>query len=259
MGPISNGIDNVRSFELPAGIRRDGECACEPRAAFVRWRSAWADKLYQVYVNGRYAGTTVDSEQREMVVSVPTAVEACARIEVFAVDAEQGHIDFSEEVGLSCGQSGRVRLTLLRGQELPPGSVVYIYFDNGTGEIDYGEPIDDWPIGVWPVWQDKAGFGMSRFGASDVGYDSSAAVGFGEGSFGAGLFGLDADTMEWFSEPLEAGVYKFGVSVIDGDGNESGSSETGAITVTPAARPAGRVSGASFDKQTNQLILSVSN
>ena len=68
MGPISNGIDNVRSSELPAGIRRDGECACEPRAALVRWRSAWADKLYQVYVNGRYAGTTVDSEQRQMVV-----------------------------------------------------------------------------------------------------------------------------------------------------------------------------------------------
>ena len=99
---------------------------------------------------------------------------------------------------------------------------------------------------------------MSRFGESDFVFDSAAAVGFGKGSFGKGQFGLDADTLEWVSEPLQAGVYKFAVKITDEAGNESISSESGQITVTPAARPAEEVSIFSFDKQTNQLVLSIS-
>jgi len=147
---------------------------------------------------------------------------------------------------------------LLRGQNLPIGATAQIYFDNEMGEIDYDNPLTDSPIRVWPAWQDKAGFGMSRFGVSDFGYDSAAAAGFGEGSFGHGQFGLDADTFNWVSKPMRAGVYKFGVKVRDLAGNESGGSETAQVTVTPAARPAEQVSVSSFDKQTNQLVLSVS-
>ncbi len=98
---------------------------------------------------------------------------------------------------------------------------------------------------------------MSRFGASDFGYDSAAAVGFGKGSFGNAQFGLDADTFEWVSSPMQVGVYKFAVKITDEVGNESIASETGQVTVTPAARPAEQVSVFSFDKQTNQLVLSV--
>jgi hypothetical protein len=141
---------------------------------------------------------------------------------------------------------------------LPVGSTAQVYFDNGTGEIDYGNALNCSPIQIWPAWQDKAGFGMSKFGASDFGYDSAAAVGFGKGSFGEGWFGLDADTFEWVSRALQAGVYKFAVRVTDKEGNESVSSETGQITVTPAARPAEQVSISSFDKQMNQLVLSIS-
>jgi len=256
---ISSGIEKVRAFELPGGIRQDGRCVAEPRTAFVRWHSGWSDKHYQVYVNGRYAGATVDSEQREMLVQVPSFVGRPVRIEVFAVGAEDAHIDFSDEIVYSAGQSGRVRMTFLRGQDLPIDSTAEIYFDNGTGQIDYDNPVNSSAIRVWSSWQDKCGFGMSRFGAADFGYDSSAAVGFGRGSFGQGQFGLDADTFEWVSEPLQAGVYKFAVKITDGAGNESLSSETCEITVTPAARPAEQVEVSSFDKQTNELILSVSH
>jgi hypothetical protein len=82
---------------------------------------------------------------------------------------------------------------------------------------------------------------MSGFGVGDFGYDSAAAVGFGKGSFGHGQFGLDADTIEWISPLLMAGVYKFGVKVTDGAGNQSSASETEPITVMPAARPAEQV------------------
>jgi hypothetical protein len=144
----------------------------------------------------------------------------------------------------------------LRGQDLPVGSIAQLRFDNGTGEIDYDSPLSSSPIRVWPAWQDKAGFGMSKFGAGDFGYDSAAAVGFGKGSFGRGQFGLDADTIEWISQALEAGVYKFAVTIADAVGNES-SNETDQITVVPAAKPAEQVSVSSFDKQMNQLVLSV--
>jgi len=258
MALISSGIERVRAFELPGGIWSDGGYVGTPRIALVRWRSAWSDKFHQIYVNGQYAGVTVDSQQRQMIVQMPTSLESPVRIEVFAVEAEQANTDFSSEIDSSIGQSDRVRISVLRSQGLPIGATAQIYFDNGTGEIDYDKALNDSPIRVWPVWQDKAGFGMSRFGASDFGYDSAAAVGFGKGSFGHGQFGLDADIFEWTSPPLCAGVYNFAVKVTDEAGNESSGNETGQVTVTPAPRSAERISISSFDKQTNQLVLNVS-
>jgi len=256
MSLVSDGIESVRVYELPVGIRADGGYVGLPRAALVRWRSDLNGMLYQVYVNGQYAGTTVDSQQREIVVALPTSLESPVRIEVFAVECEQGHIDFSGELERPAVDSGRVRLSLLRGQNLPIGAIARVYCDGGSGQIDYQNPVGE-PIRIWAAWQDKAGFGMSRFGSSDFGYDSAAAVGFGAGNFGDGQFGLDADTIEWTSPPLTAGVYKFAVKVFDQAGNESSVSETGPVTVTPAARPVEGLSIYSFDKQTNQLVLGV--
>ena len=255
MALISNGIDCVRALELPCGIRADGNYIGTPRAVLVRWRSGSDDVLYQVYVNGQYAGATIDAQQREMIVPLPTSPQSPVRIEVFAVQHEQAHIDFSGEIKQPPVDSGRVRISLLRSQNLPTGATAIFYFDSGTGEIDYQMPFSDLPIRIWPGWQDKAGFGMSKFGISDFGYDSAAAAGFGKGSFGNGQFGLDADTIEWVSPVLAAGEYKFAVKVLDERGNVSSGSETEPITVTPAARPAEKLSISSFDKQTNQLVL----
>jgi hypothetical protein len=255
MALISNGIDCVRALELPCGIRADGNYIGTPRAALVRWRSGLDDALYQVYVNSQYAGATIDTQQRELIVPLPTSPQSPVRIEVFAVQPEQAHIDFSGEIKQPPVDSGRVRISLLRSQNLPTGATAIVYFDSGTGEIDYQMPFSDLPIRIWPSWQDKAGFGMSKFGISDFGYDSAAAAGFGKGSFGNGQFGLDADTIEWVSPVLAAGVYKFAVKVLNERGNVSSDSETEPITVTPAARPAAKLSISSFDKQTNQLVL----
>lgn len=256
---ISEGIENVRAFELPAGIWANGDCIGTPRTALVKWadKTNQDDMLYQVYVNGRYAGATVDNRQRQMIVPVPSSFQSAVRIEVFAVEAEQAHTDFSKELVSPPAVSGRVRISLLRSQNLPSDATAEIYFDNGTGVIDYSQPLSNRPIRLWPAWQDKAGFGMSRFGTGDFGYDSAAAVGFGKGCFGQGQFGLDADAIEWISPLLMAGVYKFGVKITDGAGNKSSASETEAITVIPAVRPAEQVSISSFDKQTNELVLNI--
>jgi hypothetical protein len=259
MGLISSGIEKVRAFELPAGIWADGEYVGAPRTALVKWQSCLSDMFYQVYVNGQYAGTTVDSQQRQMIVPIPTSFKSPVRIEVFAAEAEQAGTDFSNEIARSPADSGRVRMSLLRSQNLPIGATVEIYFDNGMGEIDYDKPLTDSPIRIWPAWQDKAGFGMSRLGVGDFGLDWAAGVGFGKGSFSNGQFGLDADTIEWTSPPMQAGVYKFAVKVANEAGNESSVSETGPITVTLAAKPAEKVSIFSFDKQANQLVLKITN
>ena len=255
----SNGIDSVRAFDLPAGIWSDGQYVKEPRIALVKWRSTFSDKFHQVYVNGRYAGTTLDSGQRQLIVPVPTSPESPVQIEVFAVEAEYADTDFSSELVGPPVDSGRVTITLLRSQSLPTRATADIYFDNGTGDINYTAALTDPPIRIWPAWQDKAGLGMSRFGLGDFGWDSAAAVGLGNGSFGHGQFGLDADTIEWTSPSLPSGTYKFGVKVRDASGRQSTGSETGPITVTPAARPAEGLSISSFDKQTNQLVLNIEN
>ncbi|HUU18717.1 MAG TPA: hypothetical protein VMW72_16325 [Sedimentisphaerales bacterium] len=259
MGLISTGIEKVRAFELPAGIWADGKCVETPRAALVKWsaKANSSDMFYQVYVNGQYAGATIDGRQRQMIVPIPTSLESAVRIEVFAVEAEQASTDFSNELVNPPTTSERVRISLLRSQNLPSDATAEIYFDNGTGEVDYDTPLTNSPIRIWPAWQDKAGFGMSKFGVDDFGYGSAAAVGFAKGSFAHGQFGLDADTIEWVSQPLQAGVYKFGVKVINGRGNESNANATEPITVIPAARPAERLSISSFNKQTNQLALKI--
>ena len=259
MALISISIESVRTYELPCGIRADGECIGTPRRTLVKWKSGLSDKLYQIYVNGRFAGATLDSQQRQIVVAIPTSFESAVRIEVFAVEPEQVDIDFSSELNQPATDSGRVKISLLRSQSLSIDATAEIYFDNGTGEIDYEKPLSDSPIRIWPTWQDKSGFAMSRFGVGDFGYESAAAVGFGKGCFGHGQFGLDADTIEWTSPPLPAGVYKFGVKLIDKAGNQSSVSQTEPITVTPAAKPAKNLSITSFDKQANQLVLKVTN
>lgn len=258
MGLISSGIDMVRAFELPGGIWADGRYVGAPRIALIKWRSSWDDKFYQVYVNGWYGGATVDNQQRQMIVQIPTCLQVPVRVEVFAVEATWADTDFSSELDLSKSHSGRVRISMLRDQNLPIGTTAQIYFDNGTGQIDYDNPLNDSPMRIWPVWQDKAGFGMSRFGVSDFGYDSAAAIGFGVGSFGNGQFGLDADIFELISPLMNAGVYKFAVKITDEAGNESSGSESRQVTVTPVAKPAEDLSISSFDKDTNQLVLSIS-
>lgn len=259
MSLISSGIEEVVVFELPGGVWADGDSFGSPRVALVRWRSSWSDKFYQVYVNGKYAGVTQNSIERQMIVGLPSCLQVPVRIEVFAVDVEDLYTDFSDAFDLSENYSGRMKIKLLRDQNLPVGATAQVYFDNRTGQIDYDNPISSRPIRIWGAWQDKAGFGLSRFGFSDFGFDSSAAVGFGKGSFGHGWFGLDADVIEWVSPVLAAGVYKFAVKITDGFGNESAASETRTVTVMPAARPADELDISSFDKVTNQLVLKITD
>jgi hypothetical protein len=257
MSLIADGINKVRVFDVPAGIWTNGDYFACPRVALVDWHSDWTDKLHQVYVNGRCAGTTVDVHQKQLVVHLPGSPATAVRIEVFAVEPQSAHIDLGSELS-QAADTGRVKLRILRSQLLPLGATIQVYSDNGSGVIDYGDPVSNEPIQVWPSPYDKTGFGACCFGEGDFGFESAAAVGFGRGDFGLGQFGLDVDSVEWISEPLDKGIYRFAARVIDKDGNQSDAAETEPITVILAARPATALTVLSFDKQTNKLVLGVS-
>jgi len=256
MSLIANGINKVRIFEVPAGIWPSGEYFACPRVAVVRWSSEWADKLYQVYVDGLHAGTTTDIYQRQLVVHVPDSSASAVRIEVFAIEPRFANIDFSSKLSRA-NSAGRVKLRMLRNQLLPPDSKIQIYSDNGSGTVDFDNPINDEPLQIWPSPYDKAGFGTSRFGHGDFGFDSASASGFGMGDFGIGQLGLDTDSIEWTSRPLSKGIYIFSVKVIDKDGNQSDAIDTGPVTIMPAAKPVTALTVLSFDKQANKLVLSI--
>ncbi len=259
MSFLREGIDRVRVFPLPDGVAADGRSAAVSRTALVTWRSSHADRLHQVYADGRFAGATLDAQQRSLVIQAPSSFQSAVRIEVIAVEPQLAHVDFAAQLAGLAGDNGRVKLTLLRSQALPIGATINVYTDNGTGQIDYTEPVNAAPLAVWPCAQDKAGFGMAQFGTVDFGYDSAAAVGCGKGSFGRGQFGLNADTLEWISPELPLGHYRFGVKVTDTHGNVSLASETEPIAVVPPAAPAAGLDIVAFNPATNRLTLCISD
>jgi hypothetical protein len=256
---LRDGIHSVRVLVLPDGIAPGGAPAAVSRTALVSWCSSNEGMFHQVYVNGWFGGATLDARQRQLVIHAPSSFQSAVRVEVIAVEPKDAHADLACQLDRPASGCGRVRLILLRSQALPAEARADFYFDNGTGEIDYKQPLNACPIPIWPCLQDKAGFGTTKFGRGDFGYDSAASVGFGKGSFGNGQFGLDADILEWISPVLPLGRYRFGVKVGDRQGNESSASETQAMYVIPAARPAAKLTVTAFDPQTSQLTLSVSD
>lgn len=253
---VSSGIDKVRAFGLAAGIGADGTAVNEPVNILVKWRSEHEDKLHQVYINSELAGVTDDCFQRTIIATVRSVMSSSAKIEIYAVGMDEGDVDFSVQLE-NMMQFGRVSLGWAREQSLPLDGMGQVFSDGGGGVVDYDKPLAGSGLRLWPAWQDKGGFGLSRFGASDFGYDGSAAVGFGRGSFGEGDFGFDADAINWQSSELATGEYKFAVGISDREGNESSAIETDVITVIRAAGGAEEIAVESYDKDQDELVLSV--
>ena len=257
MGLVSSGINCVRAFGLAAGIKASGGAINEPLCALVKWRSEHEDKLHQVYVDGEFAGVTAEFAQREIVVGIRCSQSSGARIEVYAVEPGEAHIDFGQGLE-SHGKRGRVELGWMRGMQLPFGGKAEVYSDNGSGEIDYGSPVTQDGILLWPGWQDKAGFGNGRFGVGDFGFDGCAAVGLGLGVFGKGEFGFDADEIRWMSGELETGRYKFAVETTNPSGRACSSPvESEQVVLIRAAQPGESLEIDSYDKGVDEIEFSV--
>lgn len=252
---ISSGIDQVRAYALPGGIGADGNTINEPLSVLVSWQSIHDDKLHQIYINGELCRFTEDVLQRQTVLSFCSSWESVVRIEVFAVEPIEGMNDYSSELEYSDGN--RVRVSWVRKAAIPLESVVDIFSNGGSGEIDFQEPVKE-GLSCWDVWQDKWGFGLAGFGVSDFGYDGVGAVGFGRGCFGGGEFGFDAEESEWISGELKAGEYQFGIKIRSRQGNvQEVTCEAGPVTVLPAAKAAVDLSVKSYDAGSNLLVFAV--
>jgi len=240
---------------LAAGIGASGATANEPLSCLVSWQSEHEDKFYQVYVNGRLAGVTANIKQRKMVVPLQLLKGRANKIEVVAVDAMQKYTVLSEQ--LKAAMAGRLKVSIPRSMSLPYEGQMEVYSNGGAGQVDHQEPITREPVRLWASREDKGGFGLSRFGKSDFGYDGSASVGFGLGGFGCGEHGFDSNAANWESQELSTGVYKFSVKVTDCRGNdEIVSSETETVIIEEAV-PAEKLTVGAYDKSQNELLLSV--
>jgi hypothetical protein len=234
---LSEGISRVRAFTLAIGT------------AVVKWHSTYSDKLYQVYVNGGFAGATVELTQRQMIVPIPLSQKTAARIEVFAVEPQFADVDFSDELDSRENQTGRVKIEFPRTDNLPMDGKADYYLEENK--------LNNGNIKIQPDFADKGGFGLSCFGNSDFGFDGSAAIGFGKGDFGLGWFGFDACLLLWQSEQLQAGKYKFDIKITDNLGNTTDGQETETITVIPPAMPAEGLTIKSFDRQNGKLVFQI--
>ncbi len=254
---VNSGINRVRAFALAGGIGADGGVVNEPLSVLVKWRSEHEDKLHQIYVNGELAGVTTDCLQRMIVILVRSSLTSSAQIEVYAVEPGQRDVDFGVQLE-SAGQVGRVMVSWPRLLSLPYEGEAEVFSNGGSGEIDYENAITRQALRLWPGWQDKGGFGLSRFGMSDFGFDGSAAIGFGKGLFGYGEFGFDVDQMSWVSNGLETGSYKFAVKITDEYGNsDEDEYESAEVAVIRVAQGAEELEVDSYDKGEGKLVLGV--
>lgn len=255
MAAVSEGIKNVRVFGLLAGIAVDGEAFIDPSSVLVKWESVHTDRLHQVYVDGKFAGVTGDRRQHMMEIGVFSGLFSGSEIEVYAVLPEEGDVDLSDQLDL-VGRRDRVRLSFPRNMPLPFEGKADVYSDGASGQIDYQSPVSKEAIDVWPSWQDKDGFGLSTFGACDFGYEV-CGLGFGKGSFGKGEFGFDSDEAMFETSELSAGNYRFGVELTDAFGNSSPAVESQGVTVIPMVLPAEGLGVYSYDKQQDELVLTI--
>ncbi len=253
MGYYTDNIRDIKCSVITCG-RNAGRYTDEPFSVLVKWKSGYRDKLHQVYVNGKLLLATSHSGQREGLMSVPEFHNSYLRITVIAVDYDSAFIDYSGF--LERGAKSRITLRLPRLMSLPINGRFNIYSNNGVGEVDYTEPINGLPVHIWPVDEDKPGYGMSVFGGSDFGFDSSAASGFGAGAFGLGEFGYDAGCIEWQSPELPNGRYRFAVKVENAHGIEGpAGTESGEIIVTGNYNGTERLEFDSYDADSNVLCL----
>lgn len=254
---ISTGIDKVRAIALAAGIDNSGGSIEEPLFVFIQWFSEYEDKLYQVYVNGELAGVTQDTKAREIIIAFGLSQYDTPQIEVYAVEPSEWNIDHSSELQ-DLPRSNRFEIDWPRRMSLPFEGIAKVYGNNGSGQINYDQAVTKKDIQLWAGWQDKGGFGLSKFARSDFGFDGSAAVGFAKGNFGEGEYGFDTDDTVWISGELQTGIYQFGVKVTDRLGNSSQTSESEQVLAIEEAVPAGNLEVESYDKVNNELILEVS-
>lgn len=247
-------IEQVWASGFPGAGAASGVAPGSLGLVLVRWRSEARDRLFQVYVDGCWAGATSHPEQR--VLLVEHEHQHPAAIEVVWVSPDCRHEDYGRQLsGWSERDGAHVVIEVMRQGVLPAEGTVAFYWDAGTGEVDYDTALAERRI--WAASSETWGWGLDGFGGGDFGYSGTGAPGWGQGVFGRGEFGFDTDVLVFMTEALMLGTYRFAVRVRDATGNlDGGGPEVLTVGIDPV--PAGpSVSIDSYDEQSGTLVLQV--
>lgn len=118
-----------------------------------------------------------------------------------------------------------VTLQLMVDPTWQVGYRVQVYSDFGGGEIDTDRPLLQRPFGLFPTDVKPAGWGVDPFGEVPFAGGTPGAVdgGWGREAFAEATFAESEDLIEvTVYVPDACGLHKFGVQVLDAEGNPQG-------------------------------------
>jgi hypothetical protein len=176
------------------------------------WRAPQqGDRVVQVYVNDEVAAVTLDSEQREMWMSLDRTRPH--RIELLAVDASGGDAIWTRRPDLLTSWQPRLNdraaFTLIRDERLPVDTQICVSLDGGV--------VDRAPL--WPAREHRGGFG-ALFGIGEFGRDAVTGPGLGTlgSELGMGPLGADGTAFRWSRGELPLGAHTLGIAAVDETG-----------------------------------------
>lgn len=254
MGFSTNNISNVKAMAFPLGINGNGDMIEMPGLILVTWDSYATDTLFQTYVDGELSGVTSVLYQRKLLVQYEHTHTAA--IEVIAVDPEDMNVDYANELdGFIDIDGSHVLISWPKRGVLPLGSKAKVYWNSGSGEIDYNQALTTQT--VWQMVCEKWGWGLDAMGRGDFGFSGTGAPGCGRGSFGKGEFGFDAELQSFQSESLSTGTYQFAVRLSDAFDNHIAQNDVTCQISVDSLPNAATLAIESYDEQLDSLSLNI--
>jgi hypothetical protein len=139
------------------------------------------------------------------------------------------------------------------------GDYAKLFWDSGTGTIDYDAPVDNRLYELFPDGAGIYGFGHALWGHFRWGHaQSRRAPGFGHLSWGRFPWGHGSGVVVASHVVSACGTYKYALKIYDSTGNaQSGSPAEASIAVhTAPPKPAG-LKKETYNKTTDVLTLEV--
>lgn len=216
---------------------------------FLQFRSSHAERVHQLYANGRLVAWTDSPDDRAFVLAASESVRQCT---VAAVSQCDRATDLSDLIESSTPSWIAERL-YVRRPEWPRDAWLQLLGDGAEGTID-AEPLAQSP--AWSTEVPRWAWGEDGFGHGGFGYDGSAAPGFGKGAIGGGLFGFDERAVCLRAALGVDGTHQLATRLVRPDGSyRDGPIESLSVHPPPAELPALQL--VDYDPATQRITLDI--
>ena len=216
-----------------------------------RWTDDYTGKLYQLYINGKLA-----NETRQVSAGKNLTGQAVGKFswQILAIDPASAGTDYSDYLDVVIGS--RVKLKWpRRSTDLEYFGYVNVFWDAGVGTIITTSSINRQPIMNFPPGAGCWGHGLGPHGYEAHGYEGEG-IGHGYEAHGIGGHGFGCDYVEFVTEAMPPGEYKFRCVVYDVAGNATNPAADETVLVDcPPVPPTLAVK--SYTSGTDALVLTV--